>query len=257
VYAMRNDQIAVQLYTVRDLAARDLPGTLGQVASAGYRAVEVAGLPAVAPAVLRTMLDDAGLQVIAAHHSLADFRRDRDGSLDALAAIGAPRAIVPWLAEEDRASSAAVRAVAKELAGIADAAASRGIGLGYHNHAFEFDPIDGTTTWDVLLDALPPSIEIELDVYWAAFAGRDPAALLADLGSRVRLLHMKDMAHGPTRQDAAPGDGVLPWDAIVAAAGRAGVEWYIVEQDNPGDDPIGAIGRGLDYLRGMAAMAAS
>lgn len=256
MYAMRDDQIAVQLYTVRDLAARDLPGTLRQVASAGYRAVEVAGLPAVAPGELRTMLDDAGLRVVAAHHALADFRRDRDGSLDALAAIGTPRVIVPWLAEEDRAP-AAVRAVADELAVIADAAASRGIALGYHNHDFEFDSIDGTTAWDVLLDALPPAVEIELDVYWAAFAGRDPAALIADLGGRVRLLHMKDMVREPNRHDAAPGDGVLAWDAIVAAARVAGVEWYIVEQDNPGDDPIGAIGRGLDYLRGMAATATS
>lgn len=254
---MRNDQIAVQLYTVRDLAAQDLPGTLRRVASAGYRAVEVAGLPRVAAAALRTMLDDEGLQVVAAHHALADFRRDRNGSLDALATIGAPRVIVPWLAEEDRGSPDAVRAVAVELAGISDAAASHGISLGYHNHDFEFAPIGGTTAWDVLLDALPPSVEIELDVYWAARAGRDPAALIADLGNRVRLLHMKDLAGGPEGKDAPAGDGVLAWDAIVAAARGAGVEWYIVEQDNPGDDPIAAITRGRDYLLGKATAAVS
>ena len=253
---MRVDQIALQLYTVRELAGRDLPGTLRGVAAAGYRAVEVAGLPPIAAAALRESLDETGLRVVAAHCSLADLRRDLDGVLDSLVAMGAPQAIVPWLAAEDRATAAGVRSVAGEIGRIAAAATARGIRLGYHNHDFEFEPLDGTTAWEVLLDSLPPTVDIELDVYWAAYAGRDPVALIDALGDRARLLHMKDMATGPGREDAPPGDGVLDWDAIIAAAGRAGVEWFVVEQDHPGDDPIRAIGRGLDFLRARAEIVA-
>jgi sugar phosphate isomerase/epimerase len=249
---MREDQIALQLYTVRGLAGRDLPGTLRRVAAAGYRAVEVAGLPPIAPAELRGLLDEAGLAVVAAHSSLADLRRDPDTTFDALATIGSPRAIVPWLEPADRATATGLRSVAAELGRIAAAGAARGIGVGYHNHAFEFEPVGGTTAWDVLLDTLPPTVDIELDVYWAAYAGRDPAGLIDALGDRVRLLHMKDMAPGPGREDLPPGDGTLDWDAIIAAADRAGVDWFVVEQDEPGDDPIGAIGRGLDFLRSRA-----
>ena len=107
--------------------------------------------------------------------------------------------------------------------------------LGYHNHAFEFEPLDGTTVWDVLLAELPPEIELELDVYWAAVGGRDPVAEIQANSDRVRLLHMKDMAPGAEPHDAPAGHGVLPFPEIVEAARSAGVDWFVVEQDEPDD----------------------
>ena len=225
VYDMQEDQIAIQLYTVRDLAARDLPGTLRRVASAGFRAVEVAGLPAVEPAALRTMLDDAGLQVVAAHHALGGLpagprrfaRRaggDRDAAGDRSVArrrrIEDRRQPVRWPANSQPSQTRRLRVGSPWAITTMTSSSTRSTGRP-----------PGTSS----SSALPPAVEIELDVYWAAFAGRDPAALIADLGVRVRLLHMKDMAHGPDRRDAQPGDGVLAWDAIVAAARTAGVEW--------------------------------
>ena len=71
---MRNDQIALQLYTLRRLAAVDLPGTLEAVAAAGFRAVELAGLPETGPGELARLLHGAGLRVVAAHESIVrDF----------------------------------------------------------------------------------------------------------------------------------------------------------------------------------------
>jgi len=249
---MRDDQIALQLYTLRRLMAGDLPGTLRAVGEAGYRAVELAGLPEVAPATLRELLAQAGLAVVGAHRPLEELRDDLDGSIDWLSAVGCPRVIVPWLSSADRAVPDGVRRVATELGRIAETCAGAGIRLGYHNHDYEFEPADGASIWDVLLASLPDSVEIELDVYWAAFAGRDPVDLIDRLADRVRLLHMKDMAAGPGRRDAAPGDGVLPWPAIVEAGRRANVEWYVVEQDEPAD-PLPEVTRGLRYLRGLTA----
>lgn len=248
---MRNDQIAVQLYTLRALAAADLPGTLRAVAGAGYGAVELAGLPPIAPEALRDLLGAAGLAPMGSHEGLAALRDDLDGALDRLTVLGCPRAIVPWMPEEDRTTPDAVRALARELNGIAAACRDRGIRLGYHNHAFEFAPLDDTTVWDVLLDELDPAIEIELDVYWAAYAGRDPVELARSIGERVRLLHMKDMAERPQGRDVIPGDGVLPWPGIVDAGTDLGVDWYVVEEDNP-MDAVAEITRGLGYLRGLA-----
>jgi sugar phosphate isomerase/epimerase len=250
---MRDDQIALQLYTVRRLTAGDLEGTLRHVREAGYRAVELAGLPDVEPGRLREMLDTAGLSVIGAHRSLEDLRTDLDGTLAWLSAVGSPRVIVPWLMPADRAVPVAVRRVTADLGRIADACADAGIRLGYHNHDFEFQPADGATIWDVLVAGLPASVELELDVYWATFAGRDPVKLIDGLGGRVRLLHMKDMTAGPTPRDAPPGDGVLPWPAIVDAGRRAGVEWYVVEQDEP-LDPLKDVTRGLEHLKSLAAV---
>ena len=168
-----------------------------------------------------------------------------------MATVGCQRIIVPWLPDEERATADGARALARELGGLAGRCADRGIRLGYHNHAFEFAPLDGTTIWQVLLDELPDDVDLELDVYWATVGGRDPVELIAGAGGRVRLLHMKDMSAEPGHGDLTPGDGTLPWPAIVAAGTAAGVEWYVVEEDNP-RDALAEIARGRVFLEGLA-----
>ena len=249
---MRNDQIALQLYTVRRLLAEDLPGTLEAVARAGYRSVELAGLPPTDTATLARALAGAGLRVVSAHESLESLRADELAVTQRLAELGCPRLVVPALPEADRATPDRVRRAAADLASIAERLAIAGIRLGYHNHAFEFQALEDTTIWDVLLAALPAAVDVELDVYWASVGGRDPVALIGSLADRVRLLHMKDRAAGPQPRDAPPGAGILPWPQIVAAARRAGVDWYIVEQDEP-REPLVDIERGLRHLAGLAA----
>jgi len=249
---MRLDQIALQLYTVRGLARADLEGTLRAVAAAGYRAVELAGLPDTRTSDLAGMLDRAGLHVVASHEGIERLREDADGVAERLAELRCPRVIVPWMPEEDRRTASDVRRFAAEVGGFAATFARYGIGLGYHNHAFEFAPLDGTTIWDVLLAELPAEVAIELDVYWAAAGGRDPVAEIRAAANRVRLLHMKDRSAGPEPHDVPPGEGTLPFPAIVDAGRDASVEWYIVEQDEP-VDPIADVTRGLRYLRSLAA----
>ncbi len=248
---MRPDQIALQLYTLRRLAAVDLPGTLNDVAAAGYRAVELAGLPDTAPGELARLLGEAGLRVAAAHEGMDRLRDDPDGVAARLAEVGCPRVIVPWMAEEDRRTAEDVRRFAAELGRIAWAFADQSIRLGYHNHAFEFEPLESTTVWDILLGELPGEIEIELDVYWAAVGGRDPAAEIRATTGRVRLLHMKDRGPGPEPQDAPAGAGILSFPEIIRAARAAGVEWYIVEQDEP-REPLADVSRALRYLESLA-----
>jgi sugar phosphate isomerase/epimerase len=249
--AMRPDQIAVQLYTLRELAAEDLPGTLRAVSGAGFGAVELAGLPPVEAAALRDLLMAEGLTPVGSHESLDRLRADLDGVIDRMTVIGCPRIVVPWLPEADRRSPADVRRVAGELGRMATACEDGGLRLGYHNHAFEFEPLDGTSVWGVLVDELPPNVDLELDVYWAAIGGRDPVELIDGLDDRLRLLHMKDVAASPERNDVAPGDGILPWPAIVSAATKRGVDWYVVERDDP-TDAVTQVARGRAHLLGLA-----
>lgn len=247
---MRTDQLAVQLYTLRDLIARDLRGTLRAVSGAGYRAVELAGLPPIEAEALRDLLAAEDLAPIGAHEPLDRLRTDLDGLLDRMTTLGCRRIIVPWLPEPERATPDGVRRLAAELGEIGRACAGRGIALGYHNHAFEFTPLDGTTVWDVLLDAMPADVELEVDVYWVTIGGRDPVEVIRAAGDRVRLLHMKDVGAGPDRGDVTPGDGILSWRDIVAAGTERQVEWFVVEEDNP-RDAIAEIRRGHDFLSGL------
>ncbi len=233
---MRLDQIALQLYTVRRLAADDLSGTLRAVAAAGYRSVELAGLPETAPDELRRLLDEAGLRAVSAHQDVERIRTNTSGVADWLDALGCPRVVVPWLPEDLRRTAEDVRALAAVLNRVARQLADRGIRLGYHNHQFEFAPLDGTTVWDVLVGEFGPEIDFEVDVYWASLGGRDPAAEIRTLGGRVRLLHMKDRAPGPDPHDAPAGSGILDFAAIVEAGRASGVEWYLVEQNEAADE---------------------
>jgi sugar phosphate isomerase/epimerase len=250
-HAMRQDQIALQLYTVRRLAAVDLSGTLRAVAAADYRAVEIAGLPETAPAKLAQLLDENGLRSVASHEGIEGLREDAGAVADRLAQLRCPRVIVPWIPDDDRRTSDDVRRFAAELGGFARRFAERGIRLAYHNHSFEFAPLDGTTVWDVLLAELPSEVELELDVYWAAVGGRNPVAEIRANADRVRLLHMKDRTPGPEPHDAPAGEGNLPFPEIIEAGRAAGVEWYIAEQDEPRDALVD-IASAYRYLESLA-----
>ena len=151
----------------------------------------------------------------------------------------------------DRESIEALRRFAAELGQLAEAFAAEGLRLGYHNHDFEFAPIDGTTAFDILLAELPPEVELEVDVYWVSVGGREPVAAIEAAGDRVRMLHMKDRAPGAAVHDAPAGSGVLDFPAIVAAGRAASVDWYIVELDEPGDE-VADITAARAYLESLA-----
>lgn len=247
---MRLDQIALQSWTVRRLMALDVPSTLQGVAAAGYRTMEVGGLPPIDPDALRRHLDAYGLKVVAAHEGIADIRMDPDATADRLEILGCPRLVVPYLPDEERLTHSDVRRFAAEVGALASRFADRGLDVGYHNHDFEFAPFDGTTIWDILLAELPETVDLELDVYWISLAGRDPVTEITAVADRVRSLHMKDRSAVEHPRDMPVGDGILPFADIVAAGDAAGIEWYVAELDDPeaGLDEIGRAYASLSTL---------
>jgi sugar phosphate isomerase/epimerase len=231
--------VAIQLYTVREAARDDFAGTLRRLAEGGMRAVEFAGYGGMPIAELRSLLDALGLRVAGAHVPLAAFEERLDESLMEIVALGGDFAVVPYVPEERRGGIAFARELAANLNRWGEAARDAGLGFAYHHHAFEFDPLpdgDGATLFDILIaDTDRDLVGFEIDVYWAAHAGVDPAHLLRDLQGRVPLLHLKDLAPGPERRDLPAGEGILRWQDILPAAAAAGARWWIIEQDNPAD----------------------
>lgn len=243
---MKTEHVAVQLYTLRDLTSNDMLGTLRQLAAIGYRAVELAGYGDATPESIRATLDELGMRAISAHVQLERIEQDLDQVVQEMQMLGCEYLVVPWLPEEQRGSKAKAQTLAERLNRVAPQVTGQGLRLAYHNHDFEFAPIDGTTMWDVLLAETDPAVEFELDVYWAAFARRDPIALIKEQGSRIALLHLKDQA-ADTGKDAPVGDGVLPWAEILAASNAC---WLIAEQDHP-RDPLDDVTRSLRYLESL------
>jgi sugar phosphate isomerase/epimerase len=244
---MKPEQIALQLYTVREPAQHDFLGTLRKVAAMGYGAVELAGLHGVSAAVVRQTLDELGMRAVAAHVSVPQLEADFAAVVAEMQTLGCDVVVVPWVPAELRGSVAAVQQLAANLNGWAARLRDAGLRMAYHHHDFEFVPLDGSTMWDVLTATIAPAlVGLEIDVYWAARAGHDPAALIARHAPGVPLIHLKDIAHGSTA-DVPAGAGALDWEAILAAARAAGVEWYIVEQDNPAD-PLDDVRRARELM---------
>lgn len=249
---MANVPVALQLYTVREDAARDFVGTLEQVAAIGYVGVELAGYGPLTAEMLRAKLDALGMVVAGSHIALARMETALPAVIRECHILGCPTLVCPFLPPERRTASA-YRDVAASLNRIGAAAHAEGLGLCYHNHAFEFETtIDGLTAYDWLAAQTDPAIvQLEVDAFWAEKAGRDPAALLATYAGRVPLVHLKDMTADAAQTFAPVGTGSVDFAPIFAAAERGGVRWYIVEQDRAEGSAIDAARTSFANLKQM------
>lgn len=252
---MRRDQIGVQMYTLREMAAADLDAALGAVARMGYSGVEFAGFQGHSAAEVRGMLDRHNLKAFSAHIPAEQFATDIERVVSDLQTIGAPWGIVPWVSPDNR-DEASMRELGEQMNAWASRLKDAGIRFAYHNHDFEFTITTdgGDTLFQMLLDMTDPSLVFfELDAFWASVGGYEPDQVIRNNADRIRLVHLKDASRDDPRQDVPVGEGVLDWGAILSAARQAGVEYYITEQDNPNpDDPQGDVATALRNAERMA-----
>ncbi len=239
--------VALQLYTVRDLTARDFKGTVRQVAQMGYPAVEFAGYGNLHASEMAALLKETGLRAIATHVALSRLDQDLEGEIDYCLTIGCPYLIVPWLPPELRGADSLSK-LADRFNAIGRRCQERGLTFAYHNHNFEFEQVDGRYLLDRLRDLTNPAqVKFELDTYWAAYAGVDPITYLRSSAGRVPLIHVKDMT--PDRHYTEVGDGILDEMGICKAARDAGAQIYVVEHDQPTIPSLESARRSLENLR--------
>ncbi len=240
--------IGVQLYTVRTLLERDFDGTLGRLASIGFREVEFAGYHGRTPQAIRAALGRAGLTAPSAHVPIEAVRDDLPRVLDGAGVMGHRHVVVAWLPKAQR-SADGYRAVADLFNRVGQHAAGAGLRLAYHNHAFEFDRLDSRMPYDVLLERCDPRyVDFEMDLYWITKGGQDPLAYFALWPGRFPLVHVKDSGGPPDHPMMDVGSGRIPWKAIFARRAQAGIRHYFVEHDAPAD-PLASVRRSYEYLR--------
>jgi sugar phosphate isomerase/epimerase len=216
---MTRPPMSVQLYTVRDLLDTDAAGTIEALAAMGFTAVEPFGLPDV-PVAVREALAAHGLAAPTAHGSVLTRTGE---TLAAAKELGVSTIIEPWQQPERFADRASIAEVAAELDAAAEAAAAHGLTVGYHNHDFELrGSIDGKPPLLVLAELTDPRVVFELDAYWAAVAGVDPAEIAKALGDRLVAIHVKDGdPAGTVEQQVSAGHGTVPLAEVLAAAPHA------------------------------------
>lgn len=245
-------RIGIQLYTVRRDLQRDVESTLAKVAEIGFKEVEFAGFPQGTAASLRAMLDRLGITAPSNHVPLQALRADWERTLDDAAALGQRYIVVAFIAAEERRTLDDWKRIAALFNKAGEASRARKIQFAYHNHDFEFVPIDGKIGYDVLLaDTDRQLVQFEMDLYWITKGGKDPLEYFARWPGRFPLLHVKDMAPAPGRGFADVGKGTIDFKRIFRRAGQAGVKHYFYEQDVTPGSPFDSAKVSYDYLRAL------
>jgi len=263
------DQIGLQLYTVRDQMANDRAATLKAVKAAGYSQVE-GGNPLEYDEML-PMIKDAGLYSQSSFftpayitenwdlHGGAPAHTDPEVLIEAAQKYGLKYLIFGYLNKAERETLDQYKTYAERLNRMGEKCEQAGIHLCYHNHSFEFGPIDGKIPFDVLIEEFDPAnIQFELDIFWASLGGHAPEKLMKKMKGKIRLLHLKDKLggvadeydEGQVPKDAFQelGDGVVDIRKVLKLAPKVGVEQCFVEQDQS-PDPLKSIAQSTTYLR--------
>jgi len=255
--------IGIQLYTLRNQLKADLPGTIKAVADAGYKQVEPYGFPNPQALEMIAAAKDNGMEANSSHFNWESVTApDKDGVapfseiLDQAKEQGLTHLVIPYLHNADRTTLDDYKRVAERCNAGAQLAKEAGIQLAYHNHAFEFEPLeDGKCGYDIFMTEFAPEMQFEVDVFWVKAGGVEPAVLISNLKGRVSQLHLKDLKqmdlpyYGKMPEDAFQelGDGIIPMEPILEAAVAAGVKHCHVEQDQS-PDPIASIRQSMKYL---------
>ena len=254
VVTKRLDKIGIQLYTVRDVLKQDFEGTLARIGAIGYREVEFAGYFDHTPEQVKTALASAGLTAPATHVGPDNLGKSWDSVVNTAKAIGHEYVIVAWIPEAGRKTIDDWKRIAEQLNQAGTACRAAGLQFAYHNHDFEFVPLGGQVPYDVLLANTDASlVKLELDLFWATFAGADPVARFSASPGRFPLVHVKDMIPKPTPDATSDrvmvdvGKGSIDWKGIFAKSSVGGVRHYFVEHDQPAD-PLASAKASYDFL---------
>jgi len=254
-------QIAAQMYTIREhtKTPADIAKSCKRLSDLGFGAVQPSALGPIEPEELKKILDDNGLAAVATHQPLealkdveraVAYHQALDCKLTAVGGFGF-----------DGATRSDWENFAREYSEVGEKLNARGLRAGYHNHSHELAPfatdpakIDPTQNpLNLLAAKLDQSVWFEVDTYWIAHGGGDPAAWIGKLKGRVPAVHVKDMTVTPKREQkmCEVGRGNLNWPAILEACKEAGTQWYLIERDSGDLDPFESLKISLDNLKAM------
>ena len=259
---MSKPVLGAQMFTVRDFTQNldDLAVTLKKIADIGYPAVQISAIGPIDPPDVAKAVQDSGLIVAATHMGWDSFLNDLDTVIETHKLWNCTHTAVGGLFGQEYRGPDGLKKFLDELPPVAEKLAAEGMDFSYHNHSHELVPCCGGATWlEALYDQADPNhLKAEIDTYWIAHGGGDPARWVRKCAGREPLLHLKDMAmafseEGKLEQRMAEiGEGNLNWPAILEAAAAGGVEWYLVEQDICyGRDPFESLAISYRNLKAM------
>ncbi|MCX7047131.1 MAG: sugar phosphate isomerase/epimerase [Candidatus Sumerlaeota bacterium] len=245
---------ALQLYTMRDPAKKDLADTLKKCREMGWEYVQWSGMPNLPAEKIREELDKAGLKCIAAHDGIEAFEKDFDKKVAFWKTVGCKDVAPGGMMQDCTKDLESWKKGAQRLDALGAKLRGVGMRLSFHNHQVEFEkfPGDPRAKLDILMETVKPeNLNSELDIAWAAAAGADPAAYIRKFKNRCPVVHAKDALIGGGKKPAlkALGQGSVKWKEVFAAGKESGIEWYIYEQDSGEGSPFDFAKTSYEFLK--------
>ncbi len=264
-----SDLIGLQLYTLRDEIKKDVEGVIAKVAEIGFTSVEVFGYDkgkffGKTPEEFAAIIKKNNLKTPSGHYTMNEFLIKGDteqlkSTVADAAKMGHDFFVIPYLTDAMRTSLDDYKKLAEKLNVAAKEAKSAGMKLAYHNHNFEFkDWGNGQTGFDIFVKETDASmVSFEMDIYWVTRAGLDPIKLIKENPKRIKMWHIKDMAHknAPTFDTSGDqdfteaGTGVINFKEIFKYRKESGMEYFFVEQDQIKMDRYESITKSFKYIK--------
>jgi sugar phosphate isomerase/epimerase len=231
--------IGCQTWPVREMIAKDFPGTLKQLAAAGFKSIELCspvgysdnsfgGLAKYKGAELKKIINDAGLTCVSSHFGIEELRKNQDDRIAWASDLGLTQMLVPSLDGPKKPTMDDVKRAADEYNKIGEKAAKAGIQQGLHNETFETSTVDGKRTYDVLFELLDPKfVKFQFQVSTIS-QGFDAAEYFNKYPGRFVSMHVQGWS-APDKKIVPVGKDTLDWKKIFTAAKTGGIKNYFVE----------------------------
>jgi len=249
--------IGCQTYPVRDALAKDIDGTLRQLAAFGYRAIEMCSpagyansgygpLTKFTAAELKGKIHAAGMACESCHFQWRELKESLNERIAFARELGLRQMVVSTFGLRNDAPMAEWMSAADELNRVGEPVAQAGLQLGFHNHNFEFREIDGVLVYDKLMERLDPKlVKMQFQVSVISL-GYEAAKFMRKYPGRFVSLHLQDWSASEKKQ-VPVGAGVVDWKDLFAAAKAGGVRNYFVELS------MDALKPSYEYLHGLRA----
>jgi sugar phosphate isomerase/epimerase len=262
--------LGIQLWTVKEEAAKDLEGTMKKLYAIGFREIEFAGFYGKTAAEIGALMKGIGFRLVSMHAGADDIAAKGDSIIADAKTLGlkyvicsspmsnAAKAKLEWAKKMDALDEGDWKLNAELFNRFGKSVKAAGMQFGYHNHYTEFKKFGGKTGFDILFGSTDPElVKIELDVCWAVVGGDDPVAILNKYKSRVVALHVKDIAKitpdPHLTETIAVGQGSIDWKKVIGTAKANGTKAFFYEQEEPFKKPIMESAKeSADYLTKLA-----
>jgi sugar phosphate isomerase/epimerase len=237
-------EVGMVSYTYRNSFQKDVALTLDTIRSLGITNMEFSNLFGKTAEELRRLLDERGMRCTSYGVGYDDLVSKKDEVGQRAKVLGAKYVRVAWIPHDAPFTVEHLRKAVSDFNVAGKYLRERyGLIFCYHNHGYEFQPMEGGTMFDYMMkNTNPEDVSYELDVLWAFHPGADPAALLRKYPKRFRLMHVKDLKKGvkgdfsgktDVTNDVAVGSGQLNIPEILKAAKKSSIECYYIEDESP------------------------